>query len=267
LSPIDKQPELEDRIEDLPETDEVFVVDMENNRKSKGGYIDDAVMDSTISSMSEEVTAARVHGRFTTYFGLVYKEFNKPTHVVQPFDIPSSWVRYRGIDFGFTNPFVCLWVARSPDDEFYVYKEYYKAQTSIMTHIEVINDRSTGESFQGTYADPENSEDRSVMRKHGIPNLAAKKDVQRGIEKMQEKLKVRDNGKPSLYVFSTCKNTIGEFLSYSYPKGTKARNASDLPIPKRDHAVSALRYVIYSLCHGKKKGRVIYDGSETAGES
>lgn len=260
LSPIDTQPELESRIEDLPDTDETFIVDMEDNRKSKGGYIDDNTMDKTISSMSDEVKACRVHGRFSKYFGLVYKEFSKSINVVQPFDIPDDWVRYRGVDFGFTNPFCCLWVARSPDDDFYVYREYYKAQTSIMTHIEVVNERSDGENFQGTFADPENAEDRSVMRKHGIPTFTAKKDVQRGIEKMQEKLKVKENGKPSLLVFSTCRNLISEFLSYSYPKGTKARNASDLPTPKKDHAVSALRYVIYSLCHGKKKGRVIYDG-------
>lgn len=261
LSPIDSQPELEERIENLPETDDIFIVDLEWNRKSVGGYIEDEILDRTIASWPEEVKAARVHGRFTKYFGLVYSGFNKLNNVIKPFHIPEDWPRYRGFDFGFTNPFCSLWIARNPDGDFYVYKEYYKAKTSIITHIERVLELSEGESYLASYADPENAEDRHEMKKYGILTKTAKKDVQRGIEMMQAKIKLKENGKPSLYVFDTCKNIISEFFTYSYPKAGRTRDAKELPVPKRDHAVSALRYVIYSLCHTKKKGKVVYDGS------
>jgi len=262
LSPIMSQPTLEERVENLPDSDDIFVVDLEWNRKSRGGYIPDAVIDKKINEWSDEVQAARIHGRFTKYFGLVYKDFNKLNNVVQPFEIPADWTRYRGFDFGFTNPFVCLWVARSPDDEFYVYREYYRPQTSIIDHIEKVLAKSEGETFEISFADPENAEDRSEMTKHGIPTKMAKKDVLPGIELVQSKLRLKENGRPSLYVFANCRNTINEFFTYSHPKGTRLRDAKELPVPKNDHAVSALRYVLYSLCRKAKKGRIIYDGTD-----
>lgn len=39
--------------------------------------------------------------------GAVYPEFDANKHVIDRFEIPPSWRRFRCIDFGYTNPFVC----------------------------------------------------------------------------------------------------------------------------------------------------------------
>ena len=48
MTPILPQPFLEERIEDLPDTDEVFYSNLNNNRKSVGGYIEDKRIDEMI---------------------------------------------------------------------------------------------------------------------------------------------------------------------------------------------------------------------------
>lgn len=258
LSPIIPQPYLEDRIDDLPGTDDIFFVNLNWNRKSRGGYIDDDRVDELINDWAEEVQATRVEGKFSSFFGAVYKGFNKKVNVIKPFDIPSDWPRYRGFDFGFTNPFACVWLTKNPDKNiWYVYREYYKAKTGIREHIARVKRLSGREVYTASYADPENAEDRSELRKAGIPTLKAKKNVARGIELVQSKLK-QVEGKARLYICSNCPHTIKEFVLYKYATPTSNREASDVPIPKWDHTLDAIRYVIYTIERKRKKGRVIW---------
>jgi len=257
MSPIVPQVELEARIESLPGTDGIFQPNLNQNRVSQGGYIPDERVDQLISEWPEEMHAPRVEGRFATYCGSVYRSFSRSLHRILEKQLPIEWPKYRGIDFGFTNPFVCVWLARSPDDEWYVYREYYRARTLMPEHIEAIKRLSGTEQYQATYADPENAEDRRLLRDAGMPTLPARKEVARGIETVQSRLKVKPNGRPSLYVMSNCTNTLREFPLYSYATG---RVPKDLPAPGNDHTLDAIRYVIYSIEHRGPPSRVSLPG-------
>jgi len=257
MTPIMPQTFLEERIEELPSTDEIFHFNLNDNRKSRGGFIEDQRIDSMIAEWPEGVQATRIEGKFASYYGAVYKNFNRSIHVIKPFKIPVDWTLYRGIDFGFTNPFVCLWLAKDKDENWYVYREYYRAKTGIQEHIANIKARSSNEKYQGTYADPENAEDRDELRKAGIHTLVARNDVARGIELVQSKLKVKANGKPSLYIFKSCRNTAREMAMYQYPKGTASRDPKDLPLAKNDHTLDVIRYILYTVARPRKKGSVV----------
>lgn len=256
MTPIIPQIELESRVENLPRTDDIFFMDLNNNRFSKGGHLPDEEVDKLIEEWPEETLITRQKGKFSSYIGAVFKTYNRQTHMIEPFKIPRGWKRYRGYDFGFTNPFVCLWLAKDPDENWYVYREYYKAQTGIHDHINTVKVLSTGESYIENIADPENAEDRAEMKKHGIATKPARKDVHAGIEVVQSKFKVKANGKPSLYIFSTCKNTLRELPVYRYPQGGSTTNPKDVPLAKDDHTVDALRYVIYTVDGKFRKGSV-----------
>ncbi len=257
MTPIVPQTLLEERIEQLPPTDEIFHLNLNDNRKSRGGYIADQRIDELIAEWPEEVQATRIEGLFASYYGAVYRGFSRKVHFIKPFKIPSDWTLYRGIDFGFTNPFVCLWVARDKDENWYVYREYYRAKTGIQEHIANIKARSVGERYQKTFADPENAEDRNELRKAGIPTFAARKDVARGIELVQGKLKIKANNKPSLSVFNVCPNTAREFAMYRYPKGSVSKNPADVPLPKDDHTLDTLRYILFTVLRPRAKGSVV----------
>ncbi len=257
MTPIIPQPVLEERVEDLPDTDEVFHANLNSNRKSQGGYIPDERIDALISEWPEEVQATRIEGRFASFYGAVYKTFNRSIHVIQPRKIPEGWMKYRGYDFGFTNPFVCLWMAKDKDENWYVYDEYFKPKTAIGEHIAEVKRRSKDTSYVESYADPENAENRSEMRKAGLPTRAARKDIAKGIEHVQTKLKIKKNGKPSLFVFRTCRNTCREFAGYTYPTGTRTKNPADVPLAKNDHTLDTLRYIMYTTDKPGKKGSVL----------
>lgn len=235
MTPIMPQVILEERIEELPDTDEIFYADLNSNRESKGGYIPDKRIDNLISEWPEEVQATRVKGHFASFYGAVYKTFNRSIHVIKPFEIPKEWTKYRGFDFGFCNPFACLWIAKDKDENWYIYREYYKAKTGIGEHIANVKKLSMAEDYVVSWADPENAEDRAEMRKAGISTKPARKDISRGIELIQSKLKVKPNGKPSLFIFNSCRNTCREIVGYHYPTGSKSKNPADKPVQKNDH--------------------------------
>jgi len=257
MTPIIPQPELEERTLNPPKTDAVFYANLNANRISRGGYIPDERIDAMIADWAEEIQATRIEGRFASYYGAVYKGFNRQVHVIKPFEIPESWDRYRGVDFGFTNPFVCLWAAKDKDENWYVYREYYRAKAGIQEHIANVKARSIRETYVKTFADPENAEDRNELRKAGIPNSAARKEIARGIELVQSKLKIKENGKPSLFFFKTCRNTCREMATYRYPEGTASNDPKDVPLAKNDHTCDALRYILYSVLRPGKKGKVV----------
>jgi len=256
MTPILPQPFLEERIDDLPDTDEIFHADLNDNRISTGGYISDKRIDKMIADWPIEVQATRIKGRFASFYGAVYKTFNRQIHMIRPFKIPVEWPKYRSFDFGFTNPFVSLWLTKDKDENWYVYREYYQAQTGIQEHIQNINRLSGDETYIESYADPENAENRADMRKADIATRPARKDVAKGIEFVQTKLKVKENGKPSLFIFSGCKHTAREFAGYHYPQGTNANNPKDIPVQKNDHTLDALRYALYTAEKPFRKGTV-----------
>jgi hypothetical protein len=209
MTPIIHQSWLQDRIEGLPETDQIFYADLNDNRKSRGGYVDDKEIDMMIAEWPEDVQETRVKGRFAAFMGAVYKTFSRDTHVIKPFTIPGDWTRYRAIDWGFNNPFVCLWLARDPDRRWYVYAEHYQARETLAYHAERIKQISAREKYRVTWADHD-AQERYEFEKLGISSMPAKKDIHLGIEAVQAALKVQDDGKPRLFIFKNCLNTIRE---------------------------------------------------------
>jgi len=246
MTPIIHQAWLEDRVKSLPDSDFITYANLNDNRKSRGGYVDDREIDLMISQWPEEVRETRIKGRFAAFQGAVYKLFSRDTHVIKPFDIPKSWDRYRAIDWGFNNPFVCLWVARDPDRRWYVYAEHYKAQETLAYHAERIKQISGSDRYRMTWADHD-AQDRYEFEQLGIKTTPAKKDIHLGIEAVQACLKVQDDGKPRLFVFKTCPNTIREMTGYRWAEGTEARNAKDEPLKVADHTCDVLRYAIHGV--------------------
>ncbi len=235
MTPILHQGWLEERIRNLPETDSVHYADLNDNRRSRGGYVEDAEIDGMIAEWPPELQETRIRGFFQAFRGMVFPGFNREIHVCESFTIPDNWQRWRSIDFGFNNPFACLWLARDPDRRWYVYAEHYQARESLAYHAERIKAISRRERYRVTWADHD-SQDRYELEKYGIKTLAARKDVHQGIESVQRVLKVQGDGKPRLQIFPTCKNLISELAGYRWAEGTEHRDARDEPVKVNDHA-------------------------------
>jgi phage terminase large subunit len=246
MTPVLHQQWLEERIRALPETDSVHYADLNDNRRSRGGYVDDREIDLMIAEWPPEVQETRIKGLFAAFLGAVFKTFNRDTHVVKPFEIPADWPRWRSIDWGFNNPFCCLWLARDSERRWYVYAEHYLAQETLAYHAERIKQISGRERYRCTWADHD-AQDRYEFEKLSIKTTPAKKDVHLGIEAVQSALKIQGDGRPRLFIFNTCKNLVREMTGYKWAEGTETKDAKDEPLKVNDHGVDALRYSIFGV--------------------
>ena len=94
---------------------------------------------------------SRIFGKFHESGGMVYPEFDIRTHVIEPFEPPESWTRWRAIDHGTVNDTVCLFAAVNPDGDIFVYDEYDKAGARISENCTGIIEKAGNErEFIGT---------------------------------------------------------------------------------------------------------------------
>lgn len=197
-------------------------------------------------------------GQWVGAEGLVYPQFDPRKHIIEPFPIPKDWPRWRVFDLGTANPFVCQWWAMHPAKRQYImYREIYMSGRRIEEHAPQVVKLSQGEAYQANISDHDLGE-RLTLKAHGIPTIAANKDVGVGIQVMSELL--ADNpvtAEPSMVFFRdalvevdpvlesskekkpVC--TVGEFGSYKWAKGAHG-TIRDEPQKKNDHGMDAARY-------------------------
>lgn len=212
-------------------------------------YISEKAKQWFVSRLSADEKQKRIYGRFMRLEGLVWKEFDPEVNVIPRFEIPHPWRKIRSIDWGYSNPFACLWLAMGEDGELYVYNEYYKTATLLKNHAETIKamDREGlthvgyPPEFECTVADHD-SQDRAEFANYGIGTAAAEKDVQLGIQTVNRLFKRKENDRPSLYIFEDLEHTITEAKKYKYETQKKNKNAPEQPMKIDDHTQDALRY-------------------------
>ena len=201
-----------------------------------------------LDQIPEDMRATREIGTFAVLRGMVFKEFRKSIHVIEPFRIPHDWRKVRGIDFGFNNPFCALWIARDHDDRYYVYDEHYESQQLNAHHASAIYSREWNDDlpwYGPTYTDHD-AQERAELGNFGIHCTPASKAINPGIEMLRSLLMIQGDGKPRMYIFDICKNLVREILGYKWREGTGTRNAIDEPMDVNNHALDAWRYGVYS---------------------
>jgi phage terminase large subunit len=225
-----------------------------------------------VFTVLDNLTGARKdrlrHGRWVQAEGVVYEDFDDSAdgHVIDSFPIPKSWSRYRVIDFGFTNPFVCQWWAADEDGRLYLYREIYMSGVIVEDHATEIKRLSDGERYALTVADHD-AEDRATLQRHGISTIAAVKDVSRGIQAVQARLRKAGDGRPRLFLFRDALvasdpkleakkkpvSTAQEFPGYIWAKTADGKPNKEEPYKIDDHGMDAMRYLVMAVDEGRKR--------------
>lgn len=224
-----------------------YHLNTEKNTALAEGWADDF-----LSKVPEDMRETRRIGMFATFRGMVFKEWRHGTHVVDPFDIPRGWHHYRGIDFGANNPFACVWVARSPRGEWYVYDEHAAARTLLKLHADEIHRRKWdyGDPHYGRTWSDHDLQSRLELSQYDIHCTPANKSVIAGIELLRSLMMVGENGRPKFYVFSNCEKTIDQIQQYRWPESRgregNERNPGEEPIDWHNDFCDAVRYCIFS---------------------
>lgn len=191
-------------------------------------------------------------GEWASVEGGIY-EFDQAIHLVYHFTPPPDWRRFRVVDFGFTNPFVCQWWALDNDGRMYRYREIYMTKRTVREHSELIRALSDGEYIETTICDHD-AEDRATLEENGIPTIPALKAISTGIQAVQERLKVQEDGRARIFF---CRDSLVETDQDLVESGRPIRTedefddyhwadnkTKEIPAKEHDHGMDATRYAV-----------------------
>lgn len=191
-----------------------------------------------------------VLGEWGAFGGKRFPVWDEKLHVVEPFEIPSSWEIVCGLDFGWSNPTAAILCAIDFDGRWWVIGEHYASEKPISWHARKIKqlENELNVSPSSRWLDPSTWARRSEYESpalefsdYGIDCGRAQNDRLGGWNRIDEMLShTMDDGFPRLRIFNTCTNLIRELPSLRIKDGT------DDVEKENDHACDALRYAIMS---------------------
>lgn len=201
--------------------------------------------------MDENSFAQEMLGEFRKMSGLIYKEFNRDTHMV---DIPNitGWTIYRSLDFGFAHKTALGYFAvNSTGTEIYMYDGIYNDRFVSKDVAEAIKIKDSGKIIQQAWADsaqPQLIHDLSSEGVHFQPVIKSPDSVVNGIAKVASLLKVRaDTGKPTLMFNKHLDWVADEFEKYRWLENKTQGIIKQAPLKKDDDAMDMIRYFAMSF--------------------
>ncbi len=202
-----------------------------------------------LSAISDpQLRRALRDGDWDVFAGQVFKEFKRDVHVIDPFNIPSHWQRWRSMDYGNKNS--VLWYAQDPASErIYVYREYRTEEfIKVSEKAQLIKQFEAGEDISYGLADPalwngqgdhNTGESVAVMFQRELVHwMPANNDRKAGLAVVHDKLGIGGDGLPKLQIFSTCLSLIRTLPSLPYDK----IRVDDVDTKADDHDYDSLRY-------------------------
>lgn len=224
-----------------------------------------------LDALPERLKKAWRYGDWNVFEGQFFEEFRDVpehyedrlwTHVIEPFDIPSSWNVYRSYDFGYGKPYsMGYWtvdndgviyriaemygcvknspnegVKQSPDEQFARIRQYEDTHPYLKgRNITGVADPSIWDSSRGISIE-------ETAAKYGI--YFSKGDNARipGWMQCHYRLAFDKNGVPNMYVFKNCKAFIRTIPLMMYDE----TNGEDLNTDLEDHVCDEWRYFCMS---------------------
>jgi len=225
--------------------------DCRGRAKQADGYlkIDDCITQMRRSSRA--AWEAEMLCKKPSLENVVFDEFDDTRHV-QQVDYDPNLPLYRALDFGFVNPFVCLWIQVDSAGVVRVIDEYVRSRATIDVHVNEIKSRTPGGESRvaATFCDPAGAGVNDVtgtsvvreLRTMGIMTRFRRSGILEGIELIRRAIRAGD-GSSSLIISQKCQRLIEAMRCYHYPEPGSAA-AGELPLKDGvyDHPIDALRY-------------------------
>lgn len=204
--------------------------------------------------------ARYLEGRWVGAEGLVFDDWREDVNVVDELPDMSGWRLVLSVDFGFSNQFTCGFWRIDPDGRLWLTHEISKSQVLVEDHARHIKKILEDEGLptpEAVICDHD-AEDRATLTRHlGLPTVAAKKAVSRGVQITQARIRKAGDGKPRLYVYRHAligRDTVAE--ERKIPRGTIAEVNSyvwetvrgsdgipkESPRKQHDHSMDQMRY-------------------------
>ena len=255
-----------------------FEFDLEDNRVSRGGYLDDSEIDHIISITPVNERDAVIHGKYGSRGGRVFTSWKRDIHVRKT---ETSMKDYLGLvksgfytsfawfDWGVRNPTAIGLVLEDKDGNCRLVDELYRPARDTLD-IKTEFHRRWG-PFQVSFvvADPSiwhnhdssNAQDplRTIAGKlqaddyanrvPGMPLIKGNNSVDDGLEECRDLLSVHPTKGPKFTVEPRCVNFCAEIEVYvgeEWLSRQYERNKKESPKKQKDHHMDGFRYFAMS---------------------
>lgn len=209
--------------------------------------------EANLLSLPEHQRRQLLEGSWDIAEGAAFTEWDRNVHVVEPYELPKTWVKFRACDYGYGSYSAVLWFAVTPDEQLVVYRELYvsKVLAADLADMVLELEEDDGNIRYGVL-------DSSCWHRRGDtgPSLAEQM-ISRGCRwrpsdrsagsrvagknELHRRLKVDDETfEPEIVFFSSCRNLISQLPILPLDK----KNPEDIDTKAEDHLYDALRYGI-----------------------
>jgi hypothetical protein len=208
-----------------------------------------------LASLPEVKRKQFLYGDWDVVEDGAFSEFDRSTHVVEPFEVPNGWTRIRAADFGFSSPSAILWGAVDYDNNIWIYRELYISKVTADQLGRMIREVESGD---GKIYDAVLDSSCWARRGDRGPSIAEMLNAEgcrfrpsdrspgsriSGKIEIHKRLMVdEDTEEPRLRIFENCPNLIRQLSSLPLDKN----NPEDVDTKAEDHAYDALRYMVSS---------------------
>jgi len=209
--------------------------------------------ETMLLSLPEHQRKQLLEGNWDIAEGAAFSEFDRTKHVIDSFDIPKSWTKFRACDYGYGSFSAVVWFAVTPSEQLIIYRELYvsKVLAKDLAHMILRAEADDGLIRYGVL-------DSSCWHKRGDtgPSLAEQMIMEgcrwrpadrsagsrvSGKNEMHRRLQVDPfTEMPRLVITSNCVNTIAQLPIIPLDK----RNPEDIDTKAEDHLYDAIRYGI-----------------------
>jgi len=200
--------------------------------------------------------------------GAVFPYFDESVHVSEAMPVGGSRLTphpdplpqgergtWLGIDFGFNDPFVCLWIWRDETDRIFVIDEYVQSGRTMDEHVEEIGRRKQWGTAEHIACDPAGKSRNDQTARSNVDLLKREgykvhtKDgakIVDGVEMIRSAV-MSGAGKSRLGIHPRCARLIEAMKGYHYPEKGGEQPMKD---GRHDHLIDALRYYFINFTRG-----------------
>ena len=225
-----------------------------------------------LMALPEDLRRAHLEGDWDVHAGQYFREFSREKHVIQPFEIPKSWRRFRSMDWGYNDPCCVLWHAVDGEGRVFTYRELYVRYMRADLVASEVKKLSNGENIAYTVASPDMWQKRGALlassggfegetlaelfASSGLALTPADNSRIAGWNRIREYLAMKPDGfggeRPTWQCFENCTNLIRQLPMLEFDRLNR-EDAAD----GNDHAPEALRYGLMSRPHGNREPVIV----------
>jgi hypothetical protein len=218
--------------------------------------MDGGQYEANLLSLPEMQRRQLLEGDWAVADGAAFSEFRSSVHVIEPYDIPTDWRRFRSCDYGYSSYSAVHWFAIDPSYGTLVnYRELYLSKHTGRDLAKAVIEAEGGERIDYGVLDsscwhnrgqlgPSIAEEMISQGTRWRPSDRTNGARVAGKNRFHEVLKIdEDTGLPGIQFFNTCRQIIADLpVIPADPRGSDDID----PRYASDHAYDSVRYAVMS---------------------